>query len=360
MFGSAILDSAIGVIFGFLAISLFTSAIVEAIQSFFKMRAMNLRGGIKQLLNDPSFGALARKLYQHALISPFGPGAAAPNADAEAVVTAENAYRKRANLPSYIDKAQFARAFLDVTKATPRIADLTKAIAAAQTLPPGAPDPVAPAVAALKAEIANIPSVQIRDFLSGVVDRAGGDAEEIEKQIADWFDASMDRLSGAFKRRSQAWTFAIALVLAVIVNIDSIHIGRQIWAHPELARNLPLAELSKAKIDDEVGALDKVESWLGGDFPVGWPAGTPFEVLDVAPPMQPVTQPPDGAPVAPARSPRPMTTAELGSALLGWLITAFAALFGAPFWFDTLQSLVRLKGSGPSPEEKVKGTAASA
>jgi hypothetical protein len=45
---------------------------------------------------------------------------------------------------------------------------------------------------------------------------------------------------------------------------------------------------------------------------------------------------------------------------LGWLVTAFATLFGAPFWFDTLQGFVRLKGAGPSPQEKTDKTAASA
>ena len=45
--------------------------------------------------------------------------------------------------------------------------------------------------------------------------------------------------------------------------------------------------------------------------------------------------------------------------LLGWLITAVAALFGAPFWFDALQSIVRLKGAGPSPDEKATNRAAS-
>jgi hypothetical protein len=43
----------------------------------------------------------------------------------------------------------------------------------------------------------------------------------------------------------------------------------------------------------------------------------------------------------------------------GWLITAFAALFGAPFWFDVLQSVIRLKGSGPSPAEKANKQAAA-
>jgi hypothetical protein len=46
-------------------------------------------------------------------------------------------------------------------------------------------------------------------------------------------------------------------------------------------------------------------------------------------------------------------------AVLGWIITALASLFGAPFWFDTLQQVIRLKGSGPSPAEKTNNTAAA-
>ena len=43
----------------------------------------------------------------------------------------------------------------------------------------------------------------------------------------------------------------------------------------------------------------------------------------------------------------------------GWLITAVATLFGAPFWFDLLEQFVRLKGSGPSPAEKRSGAGAA-
>jgi hypothetical protein len=39
---------------------------------------------------------------------------------------------------------------------------------------------------------------------------------------------------------------------------------------------------------------------------------------------------------------------------VGWLVTAAAALFGAPFWFDLLQRLVNLRGTGTKPDEKDK------
>jgi hypothetical protein len=31
--------------------------------------------------------------------------------------------------------------------------------------------------------------------------------------------------------------------------------------------------------------------------------------------------------------------------IAGWLIVAVATLFGAPFWFDALQRIIRIKGS---------------
>jgi len=78
VFGSTILDVAAGVVFGFLAISLITSAAVEAINSLLGVRASSLKTGIMALVNDPNFTALAKQLYQHALISPLGPGGSNP------------------------------------------------------------------------------------------------------------------------------------------------------------------------------------------------------------------------------------------------------------------------------------------
>jgi hypothetical protein len=394
MFGSAIIDSAIGVIFGFLAVSLFTSAIVEAINSALKLRAKNLRSAIKELVNDPGFGGYAKALYEHALISPFGPGAGAPpppkgldalmakSYDLGKVIIGRGAkgiapgtfYRDSKFMPSYIDKSQFAQAFLDVVgltepltnasnlaSATNAAAKALKAAAAAQA----APDPIVAATAAIDASLSAIQNDQIRNFLKGVVARAGGDLETAEKQVADWFDSSMDRLSGTFKRKTQFWTFWIALACAALINIDAIHIGRQIWAHPELAHNINMSDLGKLDPANEAAEIDQVATWLGDDFPAGWP-GAPFHVVDAgsapvkAAAQTQTTAAPDTPAIETKRATRLMRPGEFGAALLGWLITAFAALFGAPFWFDTLQSVVRLKGAGPSPQEKKDGSAAAA
>jgi hypothetical protein len=70
MFSSAVLDLAIGLIFTFLAVSLATGAIVEAIASFFAVRAITLWKGIGQLLNDPDSHGLAKEIYAHAAVNP--------------------------------------------------------------------------------------------------------------------------------------------------------------------------------------------------------------------------------------------------------------------------------------------------
>jgi len=317
---------ATGLVFGFLAISLFTSAGVEAINSALKLRATNLLSGIQALMNDPNFTGLARQLYEHASISPLGPGGGTPQNPSP--------YKDKTNLPSYIDKKQFARALLDVTG----LSAVTPAQAAQ------APGPQA--LAALNTQVAGITDPQIRQLLQGIVGRASGDIEQIEKQVADWFDNGMDRLSGTFKRRTQLLTFLIALPIAFIFNMDAIRIGTLLWEHPSLAEGLKTPELPSdvlqgKKPATEEDAMKVIISVAQADLPVGWAPGHFLEVSDGHGGWVSLWSP-----------------AIILTSLLGWVITAAAALFGAPFWFDMLQSIIRLKGAGPSPAEKVSGQAA--
>jgi ascorbate-specific PTS system EIIC-type component UlaA len=45
------------------------------------------------------------------------------------------------------------------------------------------------------------------------------------------------------------------------------------------------------------------------------------------------------------------------SKILGLLITAGAAMLGAPFWFDILKKVVNIRGVGVNPAEEPKATA---
>jgi len=68
MFGSAILDTAIGLIYVYLVVSLIVSAANELLAALFRWRANNLFLGIRELLQDPSTTGLISSFYGHPLI----------------------------------------------------------------------------------------------------------------------------------------------------------------------------------------------------------------------------------------------------------------------------------------------------
>jgi hypothetical protein len=100
MFGSSILEVAIGMIFVYLFLSLICSAINEKIASLINKRGKNLFEGVKNLLNDPKFTGLAQQLYTHGLVDGFSQEATNP--------------AKPNRLPSYIPSNTFALALLDI------------------------------------------------------------------------------------------------------------------------------------------------------------------------------------------------------------------------------------------------------
>jgi hypothetical protein len=206
---------------------------------------------------------------------------------------------------------------------------------------------------ALNTRVADIPDPQIRQLVQGVVDRSAGDIKRVKAELANWFDNGMDRLSGKFKRRTQWMTFLIALSTAFVINLDTIRVGTLLWGQPALtdklkAITIPSTAAAPTTLDgvisngeQMIAVLDKLSQ---DGFPVGWAPGHFLEIQDDAGQWKGLWLAP------PSIWYRPV---------LGWFITAVAALFGAPFWFDMLQSIVRLKGAGPSPDEKATNRAAA-
>jgi hypothetical protein len=288
MFNSTILDVAVGLSFAFLAISLAVSALTEAVASMMNWRSQTLLQGVKDLLNDQDFNGLARDIYNHALVNPRDTGTAQTAAELKFA-------------PAYIDPQHFAEALLQTTA----IAGETPAL--------------------LKTAIAAcVHNSQLQQMLNGMVDRTAGDAGKLRQEVARWFDNAMDRVSGAYKRKTQVWNFGFALGLALVLNVDAIGLGEALWRQPMITRSIgPSAAAALNATLAQVNALG---------LPLGWTAGK-LTALSIS---------------------------GLVTSLLGCFITAVATLFGAPFWFDLLQQIIRLKGTGPSPAEKAAGSGAAA
>jgi hypothetical protein len=70
--------------------------------------------------------------------------------------------------------------------------------------------------AAMKSAIdSEIKNRQLNNFLNGVIGRTSGDLGRVRDELAAWFDNGMERVSGAYKRKTQVWSFVIALLLSL-------------------------------------------------------------------------------------------------------------------------------------------------
>jgi hypothetical protein len=308
MFSSTILDVAIGLGFVFLVISLIASAVTEAFASLVKLRSRTLLTGVKTLLNDPNGTGLVKDLYSHALINPRG------------TISATSAAATK-NLPAYIDPHQFADALIELSGLAGRAGDAMKpAIAANQLL-----------------------DNQTRTLLSGMVDRTAGDLNQIRTQLASWFDNAMDRVSGVYKRQTQLIGFIVAVLVTGCLNVDAIKVSTALWNRPLLVK-----AIDGKTYDNPRAALSDLDA-LG--LPIGWNLEGPSVVSVTAP---------GGQTTSAAATPSSQRASFGWPTILGWFITAIASLLGAPFWYDALQTFVRIKGAGPSPAEKKTGAAAAA
>ena len=233
MFGSSVLELAIGLTFCYGTVALIVATVQEALAAAFRLRANTLLAGIKSMLNDPRFDALAQMVYAHPLVNPHSDGRVADE-------------RNMASRPSYIEPGYFAIALIDSILHVPGN------------------------FARLGADIDAVADPQVRRALQGLYARAGGDLEQFQRLIAGWFDNAMQRLSGSYKRRQLLISFLISLLLAILFNIDSIALFRTLWQQPQLAAHITAAP---SALDAE--ALRQL--WA---LPIGWSAFPP--VLDTA------------------------------------------------------------------------------
>jgi len=369
MFNSSILDVIIGLVFCFASVALFVSSINEAAASMLKLRHKTLLTGLQRMLNDPSGNGLVKTLYEHALINPLtlamppmkaiidpktasGAGmaqASSPPPDqeplAQKIVKPSTPSWRTGELPAYIASKDFAHALVDIVQTAPK------------------------ATGDLKADIGEIDDPQLRQALQGFLARAGGDIDKFSDAIANWFDSAMDRLSGTYKRRAQVWTFVFGLFTAGSLNIDAFHVLNQLWQRPALSAAIvsPSSTHLIAAAEAESRKNERSKTPASGTTAASTSTQAPTagdsdsaKIKDDA-----TTEP--GA-LSPDKLMTTLNTLPVGWGydrhiptdcsgivifylewILGIAITASAAVFGAPFWFDLLQQLIQIRGTGAKP-----------
>jgi hypothetical protein len=193
--------------------------------------------------------------------------------------------------------------------------------------------------------------------------------------IVDWFNSSMDRLSGWYKRRSQWVAAIIGIAIVFLVNADSVFLANQLW-HESMLRDA-LATEATAIATQNGGEVPSAEQFFllrgqfsGQSIPLGW-IGSPIPLapdgmvsaldnsshacrilqlqssdllgLSIAGQCYPVIN-----------TPQPNDIAGWILKLLGLAVTGLAVAQGAPFWFDILKRIINVRFAGSNPVEAQK------
>jgi hypothetical protein len=179
-------------------------------------------------------------------------------------------------------------------------------------------------MSAVDEALGKLPAGELRAFLDRAATIAGNDLEVFRREVERAFNATMARASGWYKRHVQFVLTLIAIAVTLVLNVDSVRVADRLWQNPEL-RAAVVAKASAAvndKTKTEQTVADQVGKVKQLNVPIGWGAGNA----------------PSG---------------NFGHVLLGiarripgWLFTIIALSLGAPFWFDLLSRLSRLRASG--------------
>lgn len=207
---------------------------------------------------------------------------------------------------------------------------------------------------------------------------AAAKLEQEELQLAtmrlnaeSWFNESMDRLGGWYKRKAQFLAFLIGLVLATALNVDSVALVDHLWKEPavraalaanatEFANENSAIPTVPVEGDGITNAVDFFNAQFQGlNIPLGWNYESvvlqPNQICRIIPIGKNVVwglKENSTANQCQKISNVPTDTAEWSFKILGIIASAAAAAQGAPFWFDILKKVVNIRGSGANPDEK--------
>lgn len=391
MFGSAILEVVVGVVFIYMLLSLLATTVNEIIMTLLSSaRGRVLERALMAMLDDaitpaeqnPKRGdpgnvpgtKLAKEFYKHPLI----------------VKLSEQA---KDDKPSYISKEYFSKIVIDLLSATGK-AEL--------------------AITDIAATVNKLPEGKTKELLLSFVTDTTRQVKDTEAQIKafrtkleDWYDEMMGRAQGWYKRKVQRALLLIGLVMSIVFNADTFHIVSHLFNDPKaraalVARAEHYRDAAAQKAGSRLAAGDSADP---EDTTNKGATTTKADSSDRVSMVLALRVEPRFL-LRIAKTHEDSTTihqidslnrrintlvnedlaeasttagmgwniptikelkwsdhfgASLGSFLLyclvripGWCVTALAITLGAPFWFDMLNKVVNIRNVGKKPEEKPK------
>lgn len=299
-----VLGVAIGVASVCLIFSIFASHIQEIWASFGARRASSLESALKNMLGDEQ---LTNVFFSHPLIRSisFSP-------------TRTSLLRTSAPLsprPSYIPSDQFNKILQSILLTTNNLktTDLPNLIAA-------------------------LPDSSLKNRLKTLTLGLEHDVSACNTAVEKWYDDTMDRVNGLYKRHTQISLLFLGLGLSVLCNVNLLRVSRALWTSAptrdqlvSLAQQYKCADSANCTDLNYWKARQDLETNLAS-LPIGYQGFQPATY------WKRVRE----------QFPWPIL-GTWAMNLTGWLLTAIAVSLGAPFWFDLVNKLVNIRMVGQKP-----------
>jgi hypothetical protein len=328
-----VLEVIIGLVFIYFLVSVLCSGLNEMVAHHVGRRGEFLREGMINLVRDRW---IYLRIINHPLVSSL--------------------YRDvpgKPRTPAYVPAGNFSNALIDIM--------LLKAAQLDPTFQPGAHERWTVDQLRKAAMLCKAGGYSIGDALLPLIDSAQNDVAAARKNIEAWFDGGMQRVSGWYKKTAQRILLVLGFIVAVAFNVDTLQIATQLSQSAELRKSLAdaasqvvetkrfngialnvtpddvkVAQEDLKKFAQQVQDLNK----LG--LPIGFACLSPLIQNDAGRGLKQML----ADCYAQARK---QDSGAWVLKAIGWLITGLAVALGAPFWFDLLNKLVNLRGSGPRP-----------
>jgi hypothetical protein len=206
-----------------------------------------------------------------------------------------------------------------------------------------------------------------REHLLQLFEDAGHNMAAFRINMEDWFNETMTRASGWYRKQTQTWLLCMGIAIAALFNVDSIAIARILMKDKNVRSQLVQLAASRApgytaitdtlirknvlhkdsaffRADTSVRIFVSDTSLIGVYALLRADAGDAANVLGIS--RACVTDTTSGHITMRCGYTHPFQ--QNGWLIFaGWCITALAISLGAPFWFDLLGKVVKFRTTPP-------------
>jgi hypothetical protein len=312
---SPIVDVVVGLLFFFTALSLLSSAVQERIASALNLRSRGLEAWLVRNLGAD----ITKRFYENPIIASLGGKGA-----------------------SYIPSQAFATALFEICQITvpqSSAAPATVVATAAVGVDAGAAAPAAAAavaadplnqeavLAAIRKLLETMPDAPAVAALRTHFEHAQGSVVKARQNVETWFDAAMERVSGAYKRQIHWNLIIVAALVAVALNADVLRVAKVLY-RDQAVRSAVAEQARAAAASGSSAAIDPQALASNVPLPLAWQGD---------------------APPSPGNNPNWYLYK-----VVGLLLTVAGVSLGAPFWFDLLNRVVNMRAAGPKPKPETQ------